>query len=333
MKIGIIGPPKSGKTAIFNILLQGNASGNIGVFRSSDQRLENLSKIFASKKVTYPELAFVDIGPDAIFNRKALSGLQDIDLFICVIDAFFNEDPKKAFEGFLTDIMLSDLEAIQNRIDRLQKEKSRGSEQESKVLEKCCASISDGRLLYKADLDADEKKQLSGLMLLSLKPLILAINISEHVPGDMEVKIRLLEEYCASKDIRCIRFFGKIGLELIELEQKEREGFLKEMGAGYNIREDISRLIFRELDLITFFTAGEKESRGWYLKSGLSVLEAAGKIHSDIKRGFIRAEVVSYDDFIKFGSMHKAKERGALRLEGKEYVVKEGDIINIRFSV
>ncbi len=119
----------------------------------------------------------------------------------------------------------------------------------------------------------------------------------------------------------------------MDLEPEERIRFLKEMGPGYNFREDISKLISRELDLITFFTTGKKESKGWYLRSGLPVIEAAGKIHSDMKRGFIRAEVVNFEDFARCGSMHKAREAGALKVEGKDYIVKEGDIINIRFNV
>jgi len=182
-------------------------------------------------------------------------------------------------------------------------------------------------------LNKDELKLISGLVLLSLKPLILAINIQDQDPSALSDKIKPLEEYCKSNNLRCIKFFGKTELELLELEPSEKEKFLKEMGPGYNFREDISKLISKELDLITFFTTGEKESRGWYLRKGLPVVEAAGKVHSDMKRGFIRAEVVNVEDFIKCGSMHKAREEGLLKVEGKEYIVKDGDMINIRFNV
>ena len=334
MKIGIIGPPQSGKTTIFKILLNKDVPGNIGVFRILDHRVEKISEKFCSKKTTYPEFTFVDFGSLSGFSKKDISQLQNIDLFVCVVGAFFSENPKKEFEDCLTDIIISDLEVIQNRIAKLEKEKiSSNAERELQVLEKCQAFVSEGRLLYKAGLDKDEIQLLSGLIFLSLKPLILAVNISEENAEDLENRVKPLEEYCHSKEIRLVRFFGKAELELLELEPEERKKFLKELGPGYNFREDLSGLIFRELNLVTFFTTGEKETRGWHLKSGLPVIEAAGKIHSDMKRGFIRAEVVNFEDFIKCGSTHKAREAGILKVEGKDYIVRDGDIINIRFNV
>ena len=333
MKIGIIGPPQSGKTTLFKILLNKDTSGNIGVFRTLDPRIDKIYEIFSSKKVTHPEFTFVDIGPTSAFSKKDLSDLQDVDLFICVIGAFFSQNPQEEFESCLTDIIISDLDLIQNRIKRIEREgKKSDSERELKILEKCQAVSSDGKLLSKAGLDNEDIKLLSGLVFLSLKPLILAINISDE-DKETEVKIKALEEHARSKDIRSIRFFGKTESELLELEPGEREKFLKELGAGYNFRERLSKSILKELDLITFFTAGEKETRGWYLKSGLPAIEAAGKIHSDMRRGFIRAEVVNFKDFIKCGSVSKAREAGLLKVEGKEYIVKDGDIINIRFNI
>ncbi|MBU1852996.1 MAG: DUF933 domain-containing protein [Candidatus Omnitrophica bacterium] len=335
MKIGIIGHPQSGKTTMFKVLLQQDISGNIGMFRIEDFRIEKISKIFSSKKTTYPEFTFVDLGVISGFDKKRdLDNCQDIDLFICAVDAFFKEDPKSDLESSITDYILSDLEVIQTRIARIQKEHKKGdAEQELKVLEKCQRGLSDGKLLWKAGLGPNEEKLISGLVLLSLKPLIVAINASDQDVEAKEAKIKTLEEYCRSRDICCIRFFGKIESELLELELEERKKFLKEMNIESNLREDISKLIFKELDLITFFTTGAKETRGCYLKSGLSVIEAAGKIHSDMKRGFIRAEVVNFEDFIKSGSIHKAREEGVLKVEGKSYVVRDGDIINVRFNV
>jgi len=332
MKIGIIGPPQSGKTTIFKILLQADASGTIGVSRAIDYRVEKISEAFLSKKKTYPEFTFVDLGPVASFAKKDLSKLQDVDLFICAVGAMFTQDPKKDFEKCLTDIIISDLEVAQNRTSRIEKEK-KSDAREKEVLEKSQAFLSDGKFLSKAGLDKDEVKLISGLVLLSLKPLIVAINIQDQDAQASGDKIKLLEEYCASRDLRYIRFFGKTELELLELGPEEKEKFLKEIGPGYNFREDVAKLICKELNLVTFFTTGEKETRGWYLRKGLNALEAAGKVHSDMKRGFIRAEVVNFEDFVKCGSMHKAREEGLLKVEGKEYVVKDGDIINIRFNV
>jgi len=334
MKIGIIGPSQSGKSTVFKILLEAHTSGTIGVFKDLDKRVGKVSEAFSSKKTTYPELIFVDLGSTSNISKKDLSCFQDIDLFVCVIGAFFSEQPKRDFENCLTDIIVSDLDLIQNRITRLEKEgKRQETEQELRLLEKCQAFISEGRPLLQLGLSQDEIKLFSGLFLLSLKPLILAINTSDEKREVLETKVKELEGFCASKGLSSIRFFGKTELELLELASGERENFLKEIGPGYNFREEFLRLITKELNLITFFTSGDKETKGWYLKSGLSVIEAAGKIHSDMKRGFIRAEVVNYEDFIKCGSIHKASEAGVLKVEGKDYIVKDGDIINIRFNV
>lgn len=334
MKIGIIGHPQSGKTTAFKILLQQNTSGAIGTVRIPDYRVGKISEIFSSKKTTYPELTFLDIGSISTLSKRDLSGLHDIDLFVCVVGAFFSEDPQKDFESSMTDIILSDLDLIQNRVARLKKEaRLDETERELKILEKSQAFISDGKLLWKAGLTADDIKLLSGLVFLSLKPIVLAVNLPDGDSGVLKNRIASLEEYCRSRDISSIRFFGKTELELMDLEKEERKSFLKEMGPGYNFREDASQLIVRELELITFFTTGDKETRGWHLKSGLPVIEAAGKIHSDMKRGFIRAEVINFEDFIKYGSMPKAREKGMLKVEGKDSTVKDGDIINIRFSV
>ena len=335
MKIGIIGPPQSGKTTIFKILLQdANISSDIGIFKVMDQRLEKLSEVFSSKKKTYPEWTFLDMGVLSAFTSKDYSKLQDIDLFICVAGAFFSENPKKDLEGHITDIILSDLEAIQNRISRIEKERMKiktDVEGELKLLKKCQDFLSEGKLLYKIGLTKDEKKLFSGFEFITLKSMLVAINIQEETEED---KIKELEQYCSSMGLSYIRFFGKTESEFLELDKIEQEQFSKELGGSYNLRENMSRLISKELNLIIFFTAGEKETRGWHLEKGLPIIEAAGKIHSDIKRGFIRAEVFNYEDFIKCeANAHKVREAGLLKIEGKEYVVKDGDIINIRFNI
>lgn len=335
MKIGIIGPAQSGKTTIFKVLLQStNITGDIGMFKFMDSRIEKLSDIFSSKKKVYPETAFLDIGSGAGFTGKEYSKLHDIDLFICVANAFFSEDPKKDLEGYMMDIILSDLEAIQNRCARIEKERMKMKtdiESEMRLLKKCQNSLENSKLLRNIGLTKDELKLFSGFSFISLRPIVSVINFEEGINVD---KINQTEEYCSSMGLSCIRFFGKTELEILELNPEERGQFSKEMGSGYNFRENMSKLICKELRLLTFFTAGDKDTTGWHLESGLSVIEAAGKIHSDIKRGFIRAEVVNYEDFIKCeGNMQKAREAGLLKIEGKEYIVKDGDMLNIRFNV
>ncbi len=335
MKIGIIGPAQSGKTAIFKVLLQSaDISGGIGMFKFMDLRIEKLSGIYSSKKKVYPETAFLDISSSEGFTGKEYSKLHDIDLFICVANAFFSDDPKKDFEGYVMDIILSDLEAIQARLTRIEKERMKmktDTEGEVKLLKKCQGSLENSKLLRNIGLTKDELKLFSGFSFISLRPIIVVINLEE---GTKEDKIKQVEEYCSSIGLKSIRFFGKTEFEMLELKPEERDQFSKEMGSGYNFRENMSKLICLELNLLTFFTAGDKDTTGWHMESGLSVIEAAGKIHSDIKRGFIRAEVVNYEDFVKReGDMQKVREAGLLKIEGKEYIVKDGDMLNIRFNV
>jgi len=335
MKIGIIGPAQSGKTTIFKVLLQSaDISGDIGMFKFMDQRIEKLTDIFSSKKKVYPETAFLDIASSSGFTGKEYSKLHDIDLFICVANAFFNEDPKKGLEGYMMDIILADLEAIQNRITKIEKERMKmktDTENEMKLLKRCQDSLENSKLLRNIGLTKDDLKLFSGFSFISLRPIIVVLNTEE---GSKEDRLKPAEEYCSSIGVSCIRFFGKTELEILELNPKERDQFSKEMGSGYNFRENMSRLICKELNLLTFFTAGDKDTTGWHLESGLSAIEAAGKIHSDIKRGFIRAEIVNYQDFVKYeGNMQKVREAGLLKIEGKEYIVKDGDMLNIRFNV
>jgi ribosome-binding ATPase YchF (GTP1/OBG family) len=335
MKIGIIGPAQSGKTTIFKTLLQSaDIAGDIGMFKFMDQRIEKLGDIFPSTKKVYPETAFLDISSAAGFTGKEYSKLHDVDLFICVANAFLSEDPKKDLEGYMMDIILSDLEAIQNRCANIQKERMKMKtdiEGEMRLLKKCQDSLENSKLLHNIGLTRDELRLFSGFSFISLRPIIVVINLAEETKED---KVNQVEKYCSLLGVSCIRLFGKTELEILELDQEERDQFSKEMGSGYNFRADMSRLIRRELNLITFFTIGDKDTTGWHLESGLTALEAAGKIHSDIKRGFIKAEVVNYEDFIKcFGSMQKARETGLLKIEGKEYIVKDGDMLNIRFNV
>jgi ribosome-binding ATPase YchF (GTP1/OBG family) len=199
------------------------------------------------------------------------------------------------------------------------------------LLKKCQEALENSRLLRNIGLARDELKLFSGFSFITLRPIIVVMNLEE---GKFEDKVKAAEEYCSLLGMRHIRFFGKAEFELLELNPEERDQFSKEMGSGYNFRENMSKLICRELNLLTFFTAGDKDTTGWHLESGLPVIEAAGKIHSDIKRGFIRAEVVNYEDFVRFeGNMQKVREAGLLKIEGKEYIVKDGDMLNIRFNV
>ncbi len=334
MKIGIIGPPQSGKTTMFRVLLQSDISGNIGVSKILDSRIGSIAESFSSKKRTYPEHMFVDLGNLSGYNKKNLSELHDIDLFVCVTGAFFSQKPEEDLRSCFTDMIISDIELVENRIERIKKEGAKGSSgRELEILEKCQSVLSEERFLRDSGITPDEIKLLSGLTLLTLKPLIAVVNVPDDISSDVKQKIESTRDYCLSKDLPFFKFFGKTEEELIALEEKEKKDFLEELGDDYNFREKLGRLINKSLNLITFFTAGDKEARGWFLKSGLPAVEAAGKIHSDIKRGFIRAETFHFEDLVKYGTLAKIREAGLLRLEGKEYIVKDGDVLTFRFNI
>jgi len=254
MKIGIIGPAQSGKTTIFKVLLQSaDITGDIGMLKFMDQRIEKLSDIFSSKKKVYPETAFLDISMDSGFTGKEYSKLHDIDLFICVANAFFSEDPKKDLESYMTDIILSDLEAIQSRITRIEKERMKmktDTEGEIKLLKKCQGFLENSKVLRNIGLAREELKLFSGFSFITLRPMIVVMNLEEGKPEDI---VSSAEEYCSAMGVRHVKFFGKTELELLELNPQERDQFSKEMGSGYNFRESMSKLICKELNLLTFF--------------------------------------------------------------------------------
>jgi GTP-binding protein YchF len=343
MKVGLIGHRGVGKTTIFNMLtgLQAEVGGfgrrediHLGVIRVPDARIDRLSQIFKPKKTTYAEIRFSDFPPQVEETLKSndalVAQMREVDAIALVLRNFApGDDPLKELNDLLTEMILADLTVVENRRARLKKEK--GRPQEEVLLGRCAGALESEESLRSLAFSADEENLLSGFGFLSRKPLLVLFNQSDDKAGqplaaeyDRELQRRGLEGLALA---------GRVEMEISQLDESDRAAFLKDIGIDEPARNRFIRASYHLLNLISFFTTGEDEVRAWTITRGTVARKAAGKIHSDIERGFIRAEVIAYDEFISYGSEAKAKEAGKLRLEGKDYVVQDGDIIHFRFAV
>jgi ribosome-binding ATPase len=344
MKVGLIGHRGAGKTTIFNMLtgLQAQVGGfggkqeiHLGVIKVPDPRIDRLSQIFKPKKTTYAEIRFTDFPPsEAEENLKShqalVTQMREVDAIALILRDFdSNANPIKELTDLLTEMILADLAVVENRRNRLKKEKARA--QEEALLERCGQALENEESLRTLRFSADEEHLASGFGFLSRKPLLVIFNQSEQKAGQP-----LEAAYQAELDRRGLQglaLAGKVEVEIAQLDETDRAAFLQEIGIQEPARDRFIRAAYALLNLVSFFTAGEDEVRAWTIVKGTQAKKAAGKIHSDIERGFIRAEVVAYEDFIVYGSEAKCKEAGKLRLEGKDYVVQDADIIHFRFAV
>ncbi|MBI4526000.1 MAG: redox-regulated ATPase YchF [Deltaproteobacteria bacterium] len=346
MKVGLIGRRGAGKTTIFNMLTGlsagvGEAAGggrgeiHLGVIKVPDRRIDELARIFKPKKTTYAEIRFTDFPPSDEEDRlKAASALlaqmREVDAIALVLRDFGPEAaPLKELDNLLAEMILADLAVVENRLARLKKEK--GKPQEQPVLERCQGALENEQSLRSLSFTPDEENLLSGFGFLSRKPVLALFNT-----GDENVGNPLPQAYDAELERRGIpglALAGKVEMEIAQLEEADRAPFMKEIGIQEPARDRFIHASYRLLDLISFFTVGEDEVRAWTIKRGTAARKAAGKVHSDMERGFIRGEVVSYEDFIILGSEAKCREAGKLRVEGKDYLVQDGDIIHFRFNV
>jgi GTP-binding protein YchF len=344
MKVGLIGHRGSGKTTIFNMLtgLRAQVGGfggkeevHLGVIKVPDERIDKLSAIFKPKKTTYAEIRFTDFPPsqgeeDLKANSAVVAQMREVDAIALVLRDFDADvNPLKELNVLLTEMILADLTVVENRRSRLKKEKARP--QEEALLERCAAQLENEESLRNLEFSADEENLASGFGFLSRKPLLVIFNRSDEKAGaPLDEAYR---EELNRRRLEGLALAGKVEMEIAQLDESDRAAFLQEIGIAEPARERFIRVSYALLDLISFFTTGEDEVRAWTIAQGTVARKAAGKIHSDIERGFIRAEVVAYDDFIIHGSEAKCKEAGKLRLEGKDYIVKDGDIIHFRFAV
>jgi ribosome-binding ATPase len=355
MRLGIIGLPQSGKTTLFNALTRGTqptgtASGKMEVHTAvvdvPDPRVDKLSAMFKPKKTIYAKVTYADIaGLDGSASKSGISGtllnqLTQMDGFIHVVRVFEDEnvphpngtiDPKRDIEMMDSEFVLNDLISVERKLERLQEERKKGGgrdkgiiEREIELFNRLQKGLAEEIPLRDIDLSAEDEKILSGFGFLSLKPILVVLNLSE---GQVAPSI----DY-PHKHSKVVALQGKLEMDLAQLPPDEMELFLQEYGIEEPSLNRMIRLSYDVLGLQSFFTVGPDECRAWTVHRGAFAPEAAGEIHTDLQKGFIRAEVVHYDDLIGLGGMNEAKAHGKFRKEGKEYIVKDGDILNILFA-
>lgn len=352
MKVGIVGFSGSGKTTIFNTLtglhaevgLHGRkGKANLGVIPVPDPRIEALAQIYNPKRKVFAKIEFVDlIGPSEVsangsssLGPEAVAAMREAEALVHVVRAFPNPaladeaDPVRDLKTFEDELVLTDLIQIEKRLERLEKEGQQGHERD--LLQRCHEHLAAGRPLRELVLTADARTLISSFRFLSQKPMLVLLNTAKTIP-DESVDPKFVEAAAAHK-IDWMTLSGQEEMEISQLDPKSQLEFLRDLGLQEPARDRFIRAAYHTLDLISFLTVGKEECRAWPIKRGSPAQQAAGKIHSDIERGFIRAEVIAYDDFIKLGSEAHCREAGKLRLEGKDYLVHDGDIITFRFNV
>ncbi len=348
MEIGIVGLSGSGKTTIFNALTGSEAevsgfSGakkdpNIAQVKVPDERLDVLSSMYKPKKTTPAIIQYVDLG-GGLSAKEEKDSLESILRLLRPCDALVHvvrcfefagqaPDPQADFENFEAELILTDQVIVERRLERMEKELKKGKKgnpREFELLKRAYALLDQGRAL-REDEEIREAPELKGYTFLSAKPCIVVLNLGEEVePGSVDLSL--------PEGMPLVKIKGSLEMELSQLDSEEAELFRKDMGIEEPATHMLIRESYRLLGLISFFTVGEDEVKAWTIVKGTPAQKAAGRIHSDIERGFIRAEVVAFDDLIAAGSYQAAQKAGKVRLEGKEYVVQDGDVINFRFNV
>ncbi|KAF0221702.1 MAG: hypothetical protein FD174_33 [Geobacteraceae bacterium] len=361
MKTAIIGLANSGKTTIFNALTGLNLEvttfptlsqdHHTGVVRVPDARITRLTEIFKPKKTTRATVEYIDyIGltkGDMEQNRKVFDLIRDADAIVHVVRGFEDESimhpmgsvtPRRDAETVELEMIFGDLELVEKRLERMEQGAQRGKkpdEVEHKLLLKCKEALEKETALRDVDFTDEEQKAMRALQFMSIKPQLIVLNVSEEEMGTDRTRAETagLQGFFTGRQVRVLDLCGKIEMEIAQLSPDEAMAFLDDLGIAEPALNKLIHLSYDLLGLISFLTVGEDEVRAWTIRKGTDAQRAAGKIHSDIERGFIRAEVVAYDDFITHGSMSAARDKGLVRLEGKTYEVKDGDIINFRFNV
>ena len=361
MKIGIIGLPSSGKTTLFNALTRGKAetgdfggsrSANIGVAHVPDARVARLTGIYKPKKTIYAEVTYVDL-PGSIsgelFEGDALSQLQQVDAILLVARAFEDEsvphmdgsvDYRRDIEKVAFDIIFADIALLERRIERLTdgQNKMKVADREQAVknvetLKRLQTELEDGTAFRERELDDAESKAISDTFTISSLPLLVALNIDENAIADTASLEQELAGILTGTSTGGAAICGSLEAELVAMPAEEEAEMRAGLDAGESGLSRMIKLSYEVLGLNSFLTVGEDEVRAWTISAGTLAPMAAGTVHSDIERGFIRAETVAYDDFIECGSMAEARNRGQYRQEGRDYVIKDGDIVNFLFSV
>src|SRR5688572_12641855 len=343
MKIGLVGYPGSGKSTVFGALTgldvatgYGVGKANLGAVKVPDARVDALAKLYEPKKTTYAEITFSDLGAGKGegLDRTALNAMRNVDALCQVLRAFPDAagepgDPLSELTGLETETLLADLELVEQRVAKLTKDRS--NPRELALLERVQQALESERAVRSLDLSEEEEKSLAGYALLTAKPLLLVLNVAE---GDVAKPApEALARAAVERGLGLVVLSAQVEMDIAQLEASEQGDFLASIGLAEPAVNRFIQAAFALIDLISMLTAGPDECRAWPVPRGTLAPRAAGKIHSDIERGFIRAEVIRCEDLLKHGSEARCKDAGALRIEGKEYVIQDGDVVHFRFNV
>lgn len=364
LQAGIVGLPNVGKSTLFNAITRAGAESanypfctidpNVGIVEVPDERLDKLAELVNPQRVVPTAFEFVDIAglvkgasKGEGLGNKFLAHIREVDAIVHVVRCFQDEnithvsgkvDPASDIETINLELIFADLETVEKRLDRTRKNMKSGDKKfarEAELLKQIKAALEAGKPARSVEVSEEDWPLIRDLHLITRKPVLYAANVSEAEAGNADGNpfVEIVRKIAAEEGAEVVPISARVEAEIAELEGEDRELFLEELGLSASGLDRLIQAAYKLLGLQTYFTAGEKEVRAWTIRRGTKAPQAAGVIHSDFERGFIRAEVVSYEQLVEAGSMTAARERGWLRLEGKDYVVQDGDIMHFRFNV